>query len=645
MRNQQDKQDRKELPQGNKKERDDEQQQSRNSEYGDDGDMQAQKHMITNLTPSPPPSHQEQQPSSSTLEEGDGDMQEQKLARANLTPQPMATTITEGKPPTTVSSTSNNNGAGGINATDHVDDKGDGSVLSSPQEQQQEQSQLRDSILAQSAAGSQDPHLARRTTTTGSRWTTASEAHVGAIWVNGGTRRTNYRHSSQQQEQQQHDNILIGSSMEDGDNAAAANNDRQQRLATIESGGANSVDEDGHLNVSRDDEVDGIGEGVNTGDDDVVVILSPGEIEEEYRLRVLNQEPLVEHVESVPTEARNTKRRKYVMYMSITVLLLLAIIVSVVLSTTAKDEEPLNNPSKEGNTVSVTTTVPPSPSPTYAPLTTEQQELLDYLVSISPDNGTVLLSDNHRSTPQYKAFEWLIYGNDDGSGPVNADRLHTVQFFAYVTLYYSTNGPDWFLTDNWLSTSNSHVCNWARRQPSTLCPTYGSEHLGLGGNNLVGTIPGELGLVSTLTDMDLSTNVLSGSIPYSLFEKLTKCIIVSLEENQLSGSIPTSIGYLVNLSILYLQDNLLSGSLPTEIGLLEVLNEIDISHNKGINGHIPTEVGLLTNLNRWGKSRLIGYILSIHRRRLGWFVSSFSIVCHRLPSLSRSFYDFRITRS
>ncbi|KAK8643090.1 hypothetical protein V6N13_012405 [Hibiscus sabdariffa] len=119
--------------------------------------------------------------------------------------------------------------------------------------------------------------------------------------------------------------------------------------------------------------------------------------------------------------------------------------------------------------------------------------------------------------------------------------------------------------------------------------------LELSGNFLSGQIPMELGLLkdleqlgllgnlTKLRDMDMSAN-LSGQIPQKL-------IVFYLSENNLSGPLPAEIcqgeiGNLKNLNLLLLQGSKLGSSIPSSLSLLKSLNVLDLSNNR-MTGKIP----------------------------------------------------------
>ena len=64
----------------------------------------------------------------------------------------------------------------------------------------------------------------------------------------------------------------------------------------------------------------------------------------------------------------------------------------------------------------------------------------------------------------------------------------------------------------------------------------------------------------------------------------------------LNGSLPTELGTLSTLKSLDLRDSSFSGSLPTELGSLSLVTVLDLSAARNLTGTIPTELGKLTNL-------------------------------------------------
>ncbi len=126
---------------------------------------------------------------------------------------------------------------------------------------------------------------------------------------------------------------------------------------------------------------------------------------------------------------------------------------------------------------------------------------------------------------------------------------------ALVALYESTNGAGWDDNSNWLVTIT--VSEWYG-------VTVESGHIDtmdLTDNNLIGSIPQELGNLSNLQRVWLAGNQLSGNIPPEL-GNLSNLYILDLSWNQLSSSIPQELGNLSNLYYLSLGVNQLSGRIP-----------------------------------------------------------------------------------
>ncbi|CAI5958561.1 unnamed protein product [Closterium sp. NIES-65] len=71
----------------------------------------------------------------------------------------------------------------------------------------------------------------------------------------------------------------------------------------------------------------------------------------------------------------------------------------------------------------------------------------------------------------------------------------------------------------------------------------------------------------------------------------------SLSYNELSGSIPASIGFLTSLTDLGLHSNKLSGAIPPSIALLQKINALDLSSNQ-LSGPIPEELGSMLALTK-----------------------------------------------
>lgn len=157
----------------------------------------------------------------------------------------------------------------------------------------------------------------------------------------------------------------------------------------------------------------------------------------------------------------------------------------------------------------------PSTSPTARPLTAQQE--LNVIRGVM-HNNIFLQSDAQRlpahapfyygkandptAAPEVRAASWIMF--DD---PVDSqDR--TLMRFSLAVLYYSTNGDGWTVKDGWMTEANA-------------CEFHGIHcdvdenvvAIALSGNNLVGTIPNVLTILTSLKALHLEDNDLTGSLP------------------------------------------------------------------------------------------------------------------------------------
>lgn len=146
------------------------------------------------------------------------------------------------------------------------------------------------------------------------------------------------------------------------------------------------------------------------------------------------------------------------------------------------------------------------------------------------------------------------------------------------------------------------------------------KELNVGANMMTGTIPAEIGLSSTLTDIYLFGNQFSGSIPHLGNMPLVKfhgqgnaftgvlpfdydfggAWVDSLREwwvydNKLTGSISDNLGFISNLEDIRINKNHLTGSIPESISELQQLFRFDVQSNK-LTGSIPDSIGELPQL-------------------------------------------------
>ena len=170
----------------------------------------------------------------------------------------------------------------------------------------------------------------------------------------------------------------------------------------------------------------------------------------------------------------------------------------------------------------------------------------------------------------------------DNDNDADAERA------ALVAIYDATDGDNWTNNTNWKS--QEPVREWH----GVTVENGAVTDLNLEENNLTGTLPPEIGDLTSLEGLRLENNSLSGAIPTEI-GSMTSLKWLILKNNSLSGAIPTEIGNLTNLRQLHFDDNSLSGVIPTEIGNLIGLDQLGLAGNS-LSGEIPSEIGNMTNL-------------------------------------------------
>ncbi|XP_062008977.1 probable LRR receptor-like serine/threonine-protein kinase At1g07650 [Rosa rugosa] len=117
--------------------------------------------------------------------------------------------------------------------------------------------------------------------------------------------------------------------------------------------------------------------------------------------------------------------------------------------------------------------------------------------------------------------------------------------------------------------------------------------IALKAQNLTGTLPPEFSKLHYLKVLDVSRNLLTGSIP-------SQWATMQLEElglmgNRLSGPFPKVLTNITTLRNLSIEGNLFSGPIPLEIGKLVKLEKLILSSNL-FTGELPQALAKLTNL-------------------------------------------------
>ncbi|KAE8676536.1 Detected protein of confused Function [Hibiscus syriacus] len=107
--------------------------------------------------------------------------------------------------------------------------------------------------------------------------------------------------------------------------------------------------------------------------------------------------------------------------------------------------------------------------------------------------------------------------------------------------------------------------------------------------NLIGSLPGFLGSMPSLTNLMLSSNRLSGEIQGTFSGSALQMLWLN---NQLHGGMTGSIDVVAtmeSLTVLWLHGNQFSGTIPENISNLTLLNDLNLNSNKLV-GLIPSSL-------------------------------------------------------
>ena len=94
---------------------------------------------------------------------------------------------------------------------------------------------------------------------------------------------------------------------------------------------------------------------------------------------------------------------------------------------------------------------------------------------------------------------------------------------------------------------------------------------------------------------------------------------LSLDDNEIDGSLPSELGLLSRLETLSLSDNFLVGSLPAEMGQMHDLISMNLSNNR-LSGGFPSIFRLLFDLKQLdlGQNRFTGTLDGFRLPQLVW---------------------------
>ncbi|CAJ1946816.1 unnamed protein product [Cylindrotheca closterium] len=221
-------------------------------------------------------------------------------------------------------------------------------------------------------------------------------------------------------------------------------------------------------------------------------------------------------------------------------------------------------------------TVAPNMSRTMAPSNASTTLLLNLLYP----SKTV----EDLSPAQFNATLWVV---DEDSFEWNEPN-ELLERHALATFYFATGNTN--TTPEWLASDISH-CEWE----FVSCNENGSVlSLQLEFKGLQGSLPAEIGRLSSLEELLLPGNRLNGQLPTELYS-LTMLTWLNIGGNMLSGSLD-NIGQLTRLRGLLCDGNRFQ-SIPNEMAKLQFLEVLKFI-GSGLNSTIPANLpSSLTSLN------------------------------------------------
>ncbi|XP_028052504.1 LOW QUALITY PROTEIN: probable LRR receptor-like serine/threonine-protein kinase At3g47570 [Camellia sinensis] len=189
----------------------------------------------------------------------------------------------------------------------------------------------------------------------------------------------------------------------------------------------------------------------------------------------------------------------------------------------------------------------------------------------------------------------------------------------YKSIHYNSDTHEWISSESQVN-YDSMIQTQAEHLSQTSAIPLTPEELLVKvlsprpGNNLEGSIPPQLSILSKLNQLSLSRNHFSGNSPPSL-GNLSALQTLDLLRDNLHGSIPSELGQLSNLQYFQLSLNTLSGMAPAQLCNISSVQVFDVRNNS-LGGSFPSNLGLnlpklqslLTSVNKFFGNHFSGNI-------------------------------------
>uniref|UniRef100_N1QRV2 Putative inactive receptor kinase n=1 Tax=Aegilops tauschii TaxID=37682 RepID=N1QRV2_AEGTA len=160
---------------------------------------------------------------------------------------------------------------------------------------------------------------------------------------------------------------------------------------------------------------------------------------------------------------------------------------------------------------------------------------------------------------------WAFLWPAASAVPCHPDDLRALRGFAG-----DLSGGGVLLRTAW---SGASCCSW-------------EEHLAAHSNGFSGFLPPSLSSLSSLRELNLRNNTLSGPIARVSFSGMPLLASVDFSTNYLTGWLPTSLAGCGELKSLNLANNTLVGTIPSWIGEFDHLWYLNLSNNSFV-GEVP----------------------------------------------------------
>jgi hypothetical protein len=317
------------------------------------------------------------------------------------------------------------------------------------------------------------------------------------------------------------------------------------------------------------------------------------------------------------------KRQSTFAFLTI-ISLLLAVVLGLSIGLSGNGSSGISTP-MSAPISTVTTSSPIFSVPTMAPtvdlsLPIRAAVLTSYINNITLSNQTITANG---TTPESKALAWMI-ANDTAldtaaviskDDPIskNAIGFRIRQRYALLVMWFQQNEfVNWDIVTGWLM--NDAECTWYGITCGNRFVIYyfdESNYAVHGYQNAVtqisfnllgsyvGTIPDDIGLLTTLEHFEIANTVgdfengkyLQGSLPDSVGQ-WSALTYFDVRNNGLTGSLPDFIGQWSALNYFAVSFNALTGILPDSLGQWTALTYMDVHLNE-LNGTLPESIGQL----------------------------------------------------